>query len=439
MAFDQGIEMKRRHVQGSIYSEESCCSEDDLKDFDPEDADFGGLHDNTSSNRKKKTMGCEKMDDSRSHYRDFKVGRQSKVALPIDDKEFMYGKYAGKKIAKKELGFSREEKRAQEEQLLLNWSESEDHGDPDEQCPSVNENDQKLKEQLAALKEAEVAQLEILAKKSIDDVEKGRQVRQQLEKWQKSLDLRVRIQPLITLAQRVPDVETYSVLCKDEQVASLKENIEEHLQDICERIMATAEVFLDTGLLPDRSKISMEQRLNLLDKELSFVWRESLDGWHQKVSLITANSEIVKGKKQMKVINQSLWNQVEAAMRDRERLLKRAFTCRTGIQSIAGSSSRGRKVTVFDDLDFYSLLVRDWVAGNGTADAASAAGLIVNKIKIAQIKGVDPKASKGRKLRYDVQDKLVNYMVPINDGFRWPDEKIDAFFESIFVEEISSN
>ena len=46
---------------------------------------------------------------------------------------------------------------------------------------------------------------------------------------------------------------------------------------------------------------------------------------------------------------------------------------------------------------------------------------------------VDTKASKGRKLRYEVHEKLQNFMVPIplaaNGG--WHEEKIDELFSSI--------
>lgn len=45
-------------------------------------------------------------------------------------------------------------------------------------------------------------------------------------------------------------------------------------------------------------------------------------------------------------------------------------------------------------------------------------------------KKVDTKASKGRKLRYTVHEKLQNFMVPIPRA-TWHDEQIDEFFVSL--------
>jgi protein AATF/BFR2 len=44
---------------------------------------------------------------------------------------------------------------------------------------------------------------------------------------------------------------------------------------------------------------------------------------------------------------------------------------------------------------------------------------------------VDPKASKGRKIRYDVHEKLVSLMVPIQNEL-WTEEQKDELFGSLF-------
>ena len=50
-----------------------------------------------------------------------------------------------------------------------------------------------------------------------------------------------------------------------------------------------------------------------------------------------------------------------------------------------------------------------------------------NKLK----KQVDTRASKGRKIRYDVHEKLVNFMAPV-DTSQITDEAKDQLFKSLF-------
>ena len=45
---------------------------------------------------------------------------------------------------------------------------------------------------------------------------------------------------------------------------------------------------------------------------------------------------------------------------------------------------------------------------------------------------VDTKASKGRKVRYDIHSKLVNFMAPVYEAGSWKDEQRNELFGSLF-------
>lgn len=47
-------------------------------------------------------------------------------------------------------------------------------------------------------------------------------------------------------------------------------------------------------------------------------------------------------------------------------------------------------------------------------------------------KAVDRRASKGRKVRYHVMPKLVNFMVPVEDKYPEADDRISALFTNLF-------
>ncbi|KAG8760084.1 rRNA-processing protein bfr2 [Ceratobasidium sp. 428] len=101
---------------------------------------------------------------------------------------------------------------------------------------------------------------------------------------------------------------------------------------------------------------------------------------------------------------------------------------------------------VFDDLDFYQTLLRDVIDSRTGADGAED-WTTRQRLKKAK-KVVDTKASKGRKLRYtslpqptsepahmenhryEVHEKLQNFMVPVPTG-TWHEEQIDELFANL--------
>ncbi|KAI8996353.1 apoptosis-antagonizing transcription factor [Trametes punicea] len=90
---------------------------------------------------------------------------------------------------------------------------------------------------------------------------------------------------------------------------------------------------------------------------------------------------------------------------------------------------------VFDDTDYYQQLLRDVIAARG-GDGAQAGDqqwqIQQRERKAKRKKTVDTKASKGRKLRYDVHPKLQNFMVPVPVVVgEWHEEQIDGLFSSL--------
>ena len=101
---------------------------------------------------------------------------------------------------------------------------------------------------------------------------------------------------------------------------------------------------------------------------------------------------------------------------------------------------------VFDDTDFYHQLLRDIIDTRGNGTGGNDDWVAVQKEKKAK-KKVDTKASKGRKLRfvkhrwsrfmadtvvrYEVHEKIQNFMVPVPMEGSWHEEQIDELFASL--------
>ncbi|KAL8766910.1 MAG: hypothetical protein Q9209_006458 [Squamulea sp. 1 TL-2023] len=104
------------------------------------------------------------------------------------------------------------------------------------------------------------------------------------------------------------------------------------------------------------------------------------------------------------------------------------------------TSPNSDTIPIYDDADFYSLLLRDLleqrssdpqlttssIPGNGSA---AIPGIKDPALRIHKRK-VDTKASKGRKIRYNVQEKLQNFMAP-DDRSRWGETQRQELFRGL--------
>ena len=91
---------------------------------------------------------------------------------------------------------------------------------------------------------------------------------------------------------------------------------------------------------------------------------------------------------------------------------------------------------VFDDADFYQLLLKELVEqrmADPTSTIGGKNGGLATGITLPDVRTrrrVDTKASKGRKLRYVVHEKLQNFMAPEDRG-SWGERQADELFGSL--------
>lgn len=90
---------------------------------------------------------------------------------------------------------------------------------------------------------------------------------------------------------------------------------------------------------------------------------------------------------------------------------------------------------IFDDSEFYHQLLRELIEYKSNTDENQAEithkFIELQKVRDRMKKKVDTRASKGRKTRYIVHNKLVNFMAP-RDTSEWTDEAKDELFSSLF-------
>ncbi|TCD65894.1 rRNA-processing protein bfr2, partial [Steccherinum ochraceum] len=109
---------------------------------------------------------------------------------------------------------------------------------------------------------------------------------------------------------------------------------------------------------------------------------------------------------------------------DRDQLLSRTRS----LDQEQGAGSED----IFVDTDFYQQLLRDVIESKSTSGSGDDVAWMRRQAQAKRSKTVDTKASKGRKLRYEVHEKLQHFMIPIPVTVgAWPDEQVDELFSSL--------
>jgi len=164
-------------------------------------------------------------------------------------------------------------------------------------------------------------------------------------------------------------------------------------------------------------------------------WKDTFNRRHHDLRLQAGLT--AKAASKFRVIDQSFWNQVESAA-SHERLIQKD-----------GNSSCGEKLTfhasmasMYDDSKIYQHMLRDFVAlgtsgGGPSGHAGLAADAAAERLRRAaqkkkgqSAKDVDRKASKGRKIRYNINPKLENFTFPVSRPV--PSIGEDDWFRSLF-------
>ncbi|CEG01860.1 Apoptosis-antagonizing transcription factor,C-terminal [Ostreococcus tauri] len=321
------------------------------------------------------------------------------------------------------------------------------------------DGDAELARELRAFQEEE-AQTKKLVDARAQHVAKGRAVRAQRVVWERALHARIRLQKVVNGAAKLPT----AAACRGMKRASPDASDALHRLSRASRRAMRAFTALQTALMTNIRDVAatLEDAATIVDVEddIDEVWgkhdaayrafasyRDSTcDRWHRK-STVSVGGTSSGGS--LKAFNQSISQQVSSTMRAPTRLIeksqpaKRAAPARlgekryvyvddngeTGVNADGLDEGEAREVELYDDVDFYEQLLKELLeSGN---DAGITDGQTVVK-QTKRRKNVDRKASKGRKLRYHVQEPLVNFT-------QANDVEIPAWAERVFAQLFASH
>ncbi|KAF2713809.1 TRAUB-domain-containing protein [Pleomassaria siparia CBS 279.74] len=156
----------------------------------------------------------------------------------------------------------------------------------------------------------------------------------------------------------------------------------------------------------------------------------------EKWSVKTRGATVKASKSRLNTsVGQTLTDVLTSQLQDMPRLVARTQVPRScaPLQSAANTSSKD----IYDDADLYGLLLKELLEQrsadlntSGTSEfVVQQPWQVAREAKTRKV--VDTKASKGRKLRYTVHEKLQNFMAPEERG-DWGDRQRDELFGSLF-------
>ena len=365
--------------------------------------------------------------------------------------------------------------------------EDEDEDDEDDDDEIEDAADPRLEEELKKF-ELEEQETKRLAEQKAKTEQKSKSVRIQRALWEQMLRMRIKLQKGIENGMKMPgplanqglrrlsesankSLDSLATTAKDTLLSML--HLQVYLMKQFEKTgeVDTTEVAAKLKNLKQKREeeksdggvsgplTSTEQFWNVceaMQNEFAEFRDSSCDRWQRKSQVSSGNAG------NLKAFNQNISQQVRAAMLAPEKAIDRSRPVLTRTKKIGenvqvsrlgdttnsddsddehfdrdedgarpnknGSSMESRKdIESYDDFDMYEQLLKEFLeSGNVDGDAPRSAAKPAKRRKI-----VDRRASKGRKLRYHVQEPLVNFVSSIEEEVpRWADKLFTQLFAS---------
>ncbi|CAP86852.1 rRNA-processing protein bfr2 [Penicillium rubens] len=182
------------------------------------------------------------------------------------------------------------------------------------------------------------------------------------------------------------------------------------------------------------SSASLWERMAELESESISHRRSILDKWSSKVRGTSASIPNARGK---------LLGSASGRQQTITAVLDAQVATEIGERSSKRSRTSDQQEPLYDDGAFYQSLLRDLVEQRMSADSVTGGfdnlHQLPSRLPIHPITGmrndkvkrdVDTRASKGRKMKYNVHEKLQNFMAPEDRG-SWSTRARDEFFASL--------
>jgi len=315
--------------------------------------------------------------------------------------------------------------------------DDEEEEDEDEDKSEAEDGDDEHAELKRIMGEGQKSIVDTMSQKAKEDAAKGAAIRVQRRAFDFILNLRIRLQKALVATNTFsmvednqdPDTEPYQAA--EEAAIKLWNTIDSVRHSLLPEGKTKTGIKRKREIDSDTPSQAIWESMEAIEKSAMSHRRKVLDKWSTRVRSATA---AVSTRRLVDNANQTLLAVLDDQMMSTDRLVKKARTPRSCAPAQAAKKVEEDK-EIYDDADFYQLLLKELVDQRSLD--LGAAGESVPTVRWAALKEaktrkqVDRKASKGRKLRFTVHEKLQNFMAP-EDRRKWEEHAIDRFFGTLF-------
>lgn len=298
---------------------------------------------------------------------------------------------------------------------------------------------------------------------------KGVCVRNQLRIWENLLEIRIQLQKCLLTGNKMPQSENFNEiktasgeefmnnvsktrnnlsnlldkmltlqnLISNNNSASKGENSDEEITSDSETSNHEEENNVLEESSPKKRKLSnYEEILNKNHKNYANHRDATIRKWYDKTRLAVNKNNSVQ---------HTVLDQINYHLSDKEKLIKRTQLKRSNYEILGlknetdkndeTESKEEYNKEIFDDDDFYHQLLRELIELK-SSDITDPVQLGRQWIQLQNMRSkmkrkIDTRATKGRKIRYVVHNKLVNFMAPYDENL-WTEEAKTELYNTLF-------
>ncbi|KAL6714345.1 rRNA-processing protein bfr2 [Lecanora helva] len=349
-------------------------------------------------------------------------------------------------------GFDSDSSKDEDEDMTasMNQDNSADSSESDSDETSISSDQDSQKDNSRAelrklMAESQTNLTSSLSQAAKADISKGRAIKRQRTAFDSLLNTRIKLQKALiatnsmstSTATAIPTEHTKAITAAEKAALDLWTNLSSLRSSLLPPFTPTPQPLTATPTTPSPH---LHEHMQRLESPHLPHRRSTLEKWSQKTRRATSlpNSKKFSQPSTEQPLTSLLDYQFSGSQG--EKLLQKTRVPRScaPVQSAARVTE---DAGIYDDADFYTLLLRELVdqrmadpsstttsapnITNGIIPPISGAGSNKHPFKVK--KAVDTKASKGRKMRYGVHEKLLNFMAPLDLG-RWGDRQREELF-----------
>ncbi len=342
-------------------------------------------------------------------------------------------------------------------------AEEEDSEDADEEAGPKEKASASRAELRKMMSEEQRTVVKTITEATKADAEKGRALKHQRKAYDALLNTRIRLQKALIAVNSLPLTQASEpdapVPDENQAYAGAEEvaiRLWTQLSDLRSQLHQALPISHSTRKRKrdsDPSLSELAQELRDDESAASSYHLTTLEKWSGKVRGASSQAAASKARLNNSVKASTMTDVLREHLSQTERLVKRTQMARS-CAPLQAASKIHESAEIYDDADFYQLQLKELIEQRMTDSTTTATGInapnALANVGVGAESGlplvgqnawtamreaktrkkVDTRASKGRKMRYTVHDKLQNFMVPDDRG-SWGKRQIDELFGSL--------